>query len=95
MLKEQLGQASCHSGAEHQVINDELAFAVEEVGQRFLAAGGVENVVLFDFDPRQPAPLRRDSIALASELFFAGHEFLSGYEPFLSRNDFRVIDCSS
>jgi hypothetical protein len=37
--------------AEHEVVNDELAFAVEEIGERFLAAGGIENVVLFDFDP--------------------------------------------
>jgi len=33
------------------VINDELAFAVEEIGESFLAAGGIENVVLFDLDP--------------------------------------------
>src|SRR5438034_8928103 len=36
---------------EHKVIDDELAFAVEEIGERFLAAGGIENVVLFDLDP--------------------------------------------
>jgi hypothetical protein len=33
---------------EHEVINDELAFAVEQIGERFLAARGIENVVLFD-----------------------------------------------
>src|SRR5215467_15437295 len=37
--------------AEHEVINDELAFAVEEIGESSLAAGGIENVVLFDLDP--------------------------------------------
>jgi hypothetical protein len=36
---------------EHEVINDELALAVEEIRQCLLAAGRVENVVLFDFDP--------------------------------------------
>ena len=37
-----------------------------------LPAGRIENVVLFDFDPGQLAPLGRDGITLASELFFAG-----------------------
>jgi hypothetical protein len=73
------------------VINDELALAVEEIGERFLAAGGIEDVVLFDFDPGEQAALRCDGVTLASELLFAGQEFFAGYEPFLSRNYFRII----
>ena len=79
---------------EHEVINNELAFAVEEIGERFLAARGFENVIRFDFDPGQLAPLRGHSVTLARELLLAGQQFFAGHEPFLSRNDFRVIDCA-
>lgn len=76
------------------MINDKLAFAVEKFGESFLAVGGIENVVLFDLDPGQLAPLRRDGITLARELLLAGQQFFPRYEPFLSRHDFRIIDCA-
>ena len=37
---------------EHEVIDDQLAAAVEQVGQRLLATGSVEHIGLVDLDPR-------------------------------------------
>jgi hypothetical protein len=62
-----------------------------KIGERFLAAGGIEDVVLFDFDPGEQAALRCDGVTLASELLFAGQEFFAGYEPFFSRDYFGLF----
>src|SRR6516162_10845232 len=44
-------------GIEHEVVSDELAFAVEELRQSFLSTGSVERVFLFNFFPGEiPAP---------------------------------------
>ena len=45
--------------AEHEVVDDELGSPIDEkIGQRFFSPRPVEHVFLFDFDPRQLAPLR-------------------------------------
>src|SRR6266576_6104720 len=36
---------------EHEMINDELAFAAEQIAERRLARRSVENIFLFDLDP--------------------------------------------
>jgi hypothetical protein len=44
-------------GFEHEVVSDELAFAVEKLRQSFLPLGSVEGVFLFNFFPGEiPAP---------------------------------------
>jgi hypothetical protein len=45
--------------AKHEVIDDELASPVEEISESFLAARGIEDIILFDFDPRKLAVLRQ------------------------------------
>jgi len=57
---------------EHEVINDELAFAVEEIRERLFAAGGIENVVLFDFNQGSWRRSAATASTLTSELLFAG-----------------------
>ena len=57
---------------EHEVIDDQLAFAGEQLGKGFLAAGRIEDIVLFDFHPGKLAALGSNSVALARELLLLG-----------------------
>src|SRR6516165_830946 len=63
-------------GIEHEVVNDELTSAVEEVRQRFLALGTVEDVLLFNPFPGQISarlaqlvPQSRELLLLDKQLF--------------------------
>ena len=58
-------------GTEHEVVDDQLASAVEEVGERFLARGRIKDIVLLDLHPGKLAALGGNGVALASELLFA------------------------
>ena len=49
--------------SEHEVVDDQLAAPVEEVGERDLALGRVENVILLDLHPGQLAPLGAQLVA--------------------------------
>src|SRR5258708_5022547 len=77
---------------EHEVIHDKLASAVEEVGKSFFAAGRIEHIVLFDFDPGELAAFGGIRVGLGSELLLFGTYFLSSRKPFISRHYLRVID---
>src|SRR5580704_10477908 len=77
---------------EHEVIDNELAFAIEEVGECFLATRGIENVVLLDLDPGKLAAFRSQSVTLARQLLLFGEQFLASRKPFLSRHYFRVVN---
>ena len=48
-------------GMEHEVVDDELTAAGEEVGERLLAVGAIEDVLLVDAFPRQVALQRLNS----------------------------------
>ena len=50
-VNEQPGQPAFHPGAEHEVMHDQLAATVEEVGKRLFAFDRVKHVLLFDLDP--------------------------------------------
>src|SRR5215831_15957738 len=71
---------------EHEVIDDELRFAVEQIGQPHLAAGTIEDIVL-DPDPRQITAMSGESIAAAREFLFLGKELDARGEPFLAGDD--------
>ena len=51
------GAAGFPAGTEHEVIDDQLAAAVEQIGERYLAVGTFEDVGFFNFFPRQFAAL--------------------------------------
>src|SRR5439155_20664317 len=74
-------------GAEHEVIDDELTTPVEEVGERLLALGAVEHVILLDLEPRQLTPLPTELITQPGELLFLCEMRLARLEPFLSGHD--------
>jgi hypothetical protein len=52
----------------------------------------VENVFLFDFDPRQLATLKVQLVAQFRELLFLNQKLLSGDKPFFFRNHLPVFD---
>ena len=58
-----------HSGTEHKMLDDQLAAAVEEVGEGLLPVRAVEHILLFELDPGQFAPLRAQLVAQPRELF--------------------------
>jgi len=42
---------------EHEVIDDQLALAAEQIAERLFAVRGAEHIIFFDFLPRQFAAL--------------------------------------
>jgi hypothetical protein len=68
---------------EHKVVDDQLAAPGEEVGERHLALGRVEEIILLDLHPRQGATLDGQSVAQSREFFFFAEQFLAGLSPFL------------
>src|SRR5579883_334674 len=81
-------------GAEHEVIDDELAPAGEQIREGFGAVRAFENVLLFDAFPGQLAALPVELIAAARELLFGGQVREARLAPFLAGNDFvRRLRC--
>src|SRR5258706_2353166 len=79
-------------GAEHEVVDEELAVGAEEVGEGGFAVGGVEGVFFFDAGPGELAALTCDVIADAGVLFFFGEEGFAGGEPLVGGDDFVFHD---
>ena len=59
-------------GTEHEVVNNQLALAIEKVRKRHLPVRPVENVIFFDLDPGKLAPFGSESVALSRELLLFG-----------------------
>lgn len=69
------------------MLDQELAAAGEQVGQRLLAGGTVEHVALVDPDPGQLAALGGERVAGAQKFLLLGEQRLAGGGPFLAGND--------
>ena len=69
------------------MLHDELAAALEQVGQRLLAAGAVEHIVLVDLDPGQRAALLVQALAGLGQFLLMREMGLARGDPFLARND--------
>src|SRR5271168_4230051 len=74
-------------GAEHEVIDDQLALSAEQVAERRRTFGAFEAVGLLDRDPRQGAPPCAERIALLREFLLFGEQLLARLEPFGSAHD--------
>src|SRR5207247_11438148 len=72
---------------EHEVIDDELAPAVEKLRQRLPALRPVEDVLLVDLLPGQGAPLAAQLVAQPGELLLLREEFPARPYPDLVRYD--------
>ena len=60
-----------HVGAEHEVVDDELGPAVEELAEGLGAVLGVEAVLLLDRHPRELAAQARELVAASRQLLLA------------------------
>jgi hypothetical protein len=69
---------------EHEVIDDQLAAAVEEVGESLLALRPVEVIGLVDLDPGQLAPLGAQAVAQAREFLLLAQELLACGKPLIA-----------
>src|SRR4029453_9218162 len=77
--------------AEHEVVDDELALAVEEIGERAAPVRPLEDVLLLDGHHRQLAALGGERVALAAQLFLLGEEPRARRGPLTSRYDGRAL----
>src|SRR3979490_3116715 len=71
---------------EHEMIDDQLATSLEEIAERLLAVGRVENVVLLDLHPRQLASLGAHLVTEPGEFLLLAQVLLARGEPLISRN---------
>ncbi len=80
---------------EHEVINDELASALEKIAERAAAVRSFEDVVLADAFPRQFASLPAQFVPFAGEFLFGGKVRQPRLDPFVARNYFVLCLCCS
>jgi len=76
---------------QHEMVDDELVAAVEQVGERLLAARRVEYIILLHLHPRQITTLATQIIARPGEGFFGGEMRLALLEPILVRYDAVIV----
>jgi hypothetical protein len=80
--------------SEHEVVDDQLAAPVEQVGERLLAGRALEDVSLLDLDPGQLASERAQPVALSGELLLLPQEPLARGDPVVAGYN-RVIHGSA
>ena len=73
-------------GPEHEVVDNELAPAGEQVRKRLGTARALEHVLLLDLLPRQLAPLPAQFVANPAELLFLRQQFFALRDPILIGN---------
>jgi hypothetical protein len=76
------------AGAEHKVVDEDLAFAGKHFGEGDFAGGAVEDVFLINPDPGELTALLGELVAEFGEFFFFEEEFFAGGEPLFLVNDF-------
>src|SRR5215470_13987128 len=78
--------------AEHEMIDQELAAAGEEIGESFFAVWPIEDVVLFHFFPGKFATLLAEFVAETRKFLFFFKEGGPSCEPLVVRYNF-FVDC--
>jgi hypothetical protein len=71
------------AGPHHEVLDEELAASVEQVGERDLAFRRVEDVLFLNLHPRQLAALPAQLISQPGKFFLLGEQLLAGCDPFV------------
>src|SRR4029450_6875593 len=79
------------TGSHHEMLDEELAASVEQIGQCHLALRRVEDVLLLDLHPGQRTALGGQSVARPRQLLLLRHERLASSEPFFARDDSGAI----
>jgi hypothetical protein len=72
---------------EHEVVDEQLRAALEELGERPRASLGVEPVLALDRDPGQLAPLAGQLVAATGELLLLLQQLAALRLPLLLRAD--------
>jgi hypothetical protein len=71
--------------AEHEVVDEQLGAAVEELGQRLLPVVRLEDVLLLDRHPGQLLAPAGELVALPHVLLLGVEQLAPGRQPLLSR----------
>src|SRR5947209_14166258 len=77
------------------MMDDQLAVAAEQLGERLLSCRSVEDILLLDLHPWQRAPLRVDQIAHPGERLLVFQMRLARGKPFFMRDDFWWLHAGS
>ena len=83
-MAEHDGQPWVPAGAKHEVVDQQLRTAAEQVPQRRLALFGVEGIVARNSHPGQRLALARDFIAAPGEFFLGLQQVETGLEPLIT-----------
>src|SRR5690242_14692933 len=73
---------------EHEMVDDELALLVEQIGERATSVRSLEHVFLLDRHHGQFATLGAQCVALTGQLLFLDEQPLAGGGPLVTRSDF-------
>src|SRR5206468_11094519 len=92
--KRAMGATFLPAWPEHEMIDNELTLAAEQIAERHIARRPVENVFLFNFDPGQLAALKVQLVAELRELLFFHQKLLARDKPFFLRHDRAVFNPS-
>src|SRR5881394_2390867 len=74
-------------GPEHEVVDEQLRAALEQLGEARLAAVGVEPIILLDPDPRQRLALLGNRVALVRQRFLRLEQLEPLAKPVLTAGD--------
>ena len=74
-------------GIEHEVVDEQLRAAAEQIDERGSAMFRVEHVVLVESHPRQLPPLPGQVIVPSGQFLLGIEQLEPGFEPLLARPD--------
>ncbi|MNT14070.1 hypothetical protein D3C72_1490610 [compost metagenome] len=80
------------AGAEHEMVDDQGAAAIEQVGQALAPARPFEVVRRVDAHPGQRAALGAEPVALAGEGLLLAQQRLAGLQPFFAGYHRVIVD---
>ena len=86
-----VGAARVVFRVEHEVVDDQLAAPVEQLGECLLPARPVEDVILGDLLPRKLAPLAAQLVAEPRELLLSGQQGRARVEPRVVPDDLVIL----
>ncbi len=82
------------SRSEHEMVDNQLAASIEQVGQPLLSVWAIELVLFVDLEHRQPAAFGADGISLTGQFLFLNEQPLASDQPVSSRDNLRpTLSC--
>ena len=75
---------------QHEIIDGELAATAEQVAERAVTLGPLEDIGLLDLDPRQLPALGAERVEFVGHGALLGEKRLAGVKPLFARNDCMV-----